>query len=958
MPTLQSRQWGVLTRPGITPSSPARARPMASARTVDVAIVAAVAVLAGLGALNLVTIGASDLALRQLAIVAVGVVIMLVLARWGAAFLSRIGWVLYAGTLLALLVVLAGDDGTRGVRRWIDLGFVTLQPSELAKVAVVVVLAVMLAPGYTRRRFLVALGLAAAPAGLIMLQPDLSTGLVLAAVTTFVILLARVPLLPLLPLFGAVLAVLPLAVLVLRPYQLGRIQAFISGDRDASGSGWAMLQAEIAIALGGVTGTAGEPLHDLRVSYLPEAEHDLAFASIVHSWGLAAGVAVALAVLVIVWRLAVISRTSRSPEGALLAGGVAALLGVQTVVSIAANLGLLPHTGLPIPLFSYGGTAALATLIALGLVLAMRRDGDSRWPLWDVPAGRRRRPRWARSGAVVLTANLLALSYFTWYTQDARADELRAASDEQMTRCVRLPAERGVIEDRTGTPLAITRDEYDVRVLPGMFPDTDDAAVARLADAVGESPDEVQDVLHGRGNELTVTVATVDPDTAGRLTAEELPGVLVAPSERREYPYGQLLGPVLGYVGVGTPEDMQRWPDLPLGATVGRAGLERQYDDVVRGTDGEQCVYVDPVGRPVAAAGRVDPVAGDDLRLHLDLELQELADRSLAAAMDTSGGDVGAAVVMDASTGAILALAGRPGYNNNVYTPPIDVAALRAEVEAPGLPLTHKATQHAAPPGSTFKLVTAAANAEHAIIAPDRVVPTGASYTLGNHTFANWRPMPPHNMIDAIAWSNNVYFYDLAWQLGADRLIGTARQLGVGERTGIDLPGESPGVLDTPESVTNAGGTWYPGATVILGIGQGPVVATPLQAARWTAALSTGELVTPRLAAEHGDGATVEVPEPERLAFAGQLGPVRDGLRAAVTGGTAAQLGVLPVPAGGKTGSAENPASPLSAPDSWFTAVAPVDDPEIVVTTYVRGGGMGSETSGPVALELMQHYFE
>jgi cell division protein FtsW (lipid II flippase) len=397
---------------------------------------------------------------------------------------------MYAASLIGLLVVLGGDAGSRSARRWLDLGVVTVQPSELAKIGVVLVLATMLGPGYTRRRFLIALALAAVPIGLIMLQPDLSTGLVLAAMTAFVVIIARVPLLPLIPLFGAALAALPLAVLLLRPYQLGRIQTFVSGERDPSGSGWAMLQAEIAVALGGVTGTAGEPLHDLRVTYIPEAEHDLAFASLVHSWGLAAGVAVALAVLVLVWRVVLLGRQSRMPEGALLAGGVAALLGVQTVVSIAANLGLLPHTGLPIPMFSYGGTAALATLLALGLVLAARRDTEKRWPLWDAPEGRRRRPRWARTAALVLTANLFALSYFTWHTQDVRSEELRAVSEEQMTRCIRLPAERGVIVSADETPLVTNTERYDVRVLPGLFPDHDPDAVEQFATLIDEPPDD------------------------------------------------------------------------------------------------------------------------------------------------------------------------------------------------------------------------------------------------------------------------------------------------------------------------------------------------------------------------------------------------------------------------------------------------------------------------------------
>jgi penicillin-binding protein 2 len=924
-------------------------------------VLGGVLVLTALGALNLVTLGATSLAIRHLVIVGVGIVVLLVLSRSGMRRLPLLGWSMYALAVVALVVVLLGDAGARAAKRWLDLGAFTVQPSELAKVAVVLVLATTLGTGYTRRRFLAALGLAAVPTGLVMLQPDLSTGLVLAAITAFIIVLARVPLLPLLPLFAVALALIPLAVLVLQPYQLGRLEAFMTGARDASGPGWAMLQAEIAIAVGGLAGSAREPLHDLRAAYIPEAEHDLAFASLVHSWGLLAGVAVAGAVLLLVWRVALVSRQVGASQGALVAGGVAALLGVQTVVSIAANLGLLPHTGLPIPLFSYGGTAAIALLTALGLVNAARRHAVRRWPLWEAAPGHGTRPRWVRSAALLLTANLGVLSYFTWHTQALRAEELRVVSEQQMTRCIRLPAERGIITDRHGEALVSNVEEYDVRVIPGLFPVDDPSSVDRLAALLGEPMEDVAERLEAGRTDLDVTVGTLDPEAAGHLVAAELPGVLVAPAERREYPHDRLLGPMLGYVGVGTPADMERWPDLPLGATVGRAGLEQQYDDVLRGRDGRQCVYVNPIGRPVAAAGRTDPEPGADLRLHVDLDLQRQAADALAEAVKGSGGDLGGAVVMDARTGAVLALAGLPSYDNNVFSPPIDTAALRAETEAPGQPLLHQATQHAAPPGSTFKIVTAAANVVHDVIPPDRVVPTGASYTLGGHTFANWRPMPPQNLVDAIAWSNNVYFYDLAWRLGPERLTSVAADLGVGKRTGIDLPAESPGVLGTPESVEDAGGTWYGGATVILGIGQGHVVATPLQVARWTAGIATGELVTPRLGAARSVDADafdeLDAPDPEPLPFADRLGPVREGMRAAVTGGTAAQLSGLPVPAGGKTGSAQNPASPLDSPDSWFTAVAPIDDPDVVVTVFVRGGGMGSVTSGPVARELLEYYF-
>jgi cell division protein FtsI/penicillin-binding protein 2 len=213
-------------------------------------------------------------------------------------------------------------------------------------------------------------------------------------------------------------------------------------------------------------------------------------------------------------------------------------------------------------------------------------------------------------------------------------------------------------------------------------------------------------------------------------------------------------------------------------------------------------------------------------------------------------------------------------------------------------------------------------------------------------------------MTQAIAWSNDVYFYKLALALGPKAIHEVGTALGVGRPTGIDLPGESAGYLGTPRDVARRGGTWYAGTTVILGIGQGAITATPLQDAVWTAAVATGRRVTPYLglAAVTGTRATLlPHPRPVRLPFADKLGPVRTGMRAAVTQGTAAILNDLPVAAGGKTGSAEDARASNGKPSSWFTAVAPLAGSRFVATSYVRGGEHGATTSGPVVNSALKY---
>ena len=220
--------------------------------------------------------------------------------------------------------------------------------------------------------------------------------------------------------------------------------------------------------------------------------------------------------------------------------------------------------------------------------------------------------------------------------------------------------------------------------------------------------------------------------------------------------------------------------------------------------------------------------------------------------------------------------------------------------------------------------------------------------------------LPAENLPQAIASSNNVYFYQLAWAMGAEPMISAARSLGVGRPTGIDLPAESSGYLGTPASIARDGGTWYPGSTVILGIGQGYLTVTPLQDALWTAGIATGAVVTPHLGLAYGDGphrSRLRWPRPRPLPYADRLGPVRDGMALAASSGTAGILAALPVRAGAKTGSAQDPSAPNGAPDSWFTAAAPLDRPRMVATSFVRGGGHGVSTSGAVILPVMQYFF-
>lgn len=936
----------------------------------DLLAVVAAAALVGLGIANLYLIGARDLAVRQTLIAAGGVLALAVFWRVRVRYLAVLAWLAYAAAVVLLVGVLVVGLSANGATRWFAIGSLTFQPSELAKLSLILVLAAVLGSGRPPwQRFALALLLAALPIALTLLQPDLSTSMLLIVLTAGMLLLGRVPARFLLPLAAAAAVSAPLLISFLRPYQVSRLGSFLVGAHEApTGSGWAIRQAHIAVGSGGLFGRTDDPLRDLRSQYLPERDTDLALASLVGQWGLVAGAGVVLAALLLVWRLALASRASRTPHGALVGGGLAVLLGVEVVVSVGANLGLLPLAGVPFPLVSYGGTALVVHLAALGVVLGVRRD-SARRRLWAAPGRRNPRPRLVRLVAAALSLVLISFGVYGWRMQETRGEALQIAGDDQMTRCFRLPAARGTITDRHDVPVALDAADAGVGVdrvlvVPALLR-TRPADVDRLAVLVGRPPADLRAQLAAtEGTTLSLPVADVPRPVSDAVSAAAIEGVFVVAQPRRTYPQGALLGPVLGFVGVATPEDEERWPGLPAGEFVGRAGLEQEYDAVLRGINGRQCLFVDPVGVPVALGELRPPVRGADLRLSIDLGLQRRLDAGLAVAVGAQprpAGKIGAAVAMDPRNGQVLAIASYPSFDNNVYGPPVDGPALQALFGLPGSPMLEHVTQAVAPPGSTFKLVTAAANQVHGIYGPNQVIPTGASFTYGGHTFGNWRPMGPMDLVESIAVSNDVYFYKLAVALGADRLIDTARALGVGAPTGIDLPGESAGRIGSPQTAEADGRAWYGGSTVILGIGQGDLTVTPLQNAGWTGALSTGQLVTPRLGMALGTGpgthTPIAAPPPRPLPFAADLGPVRAGMRAVVAGGTGSRLNDLPVPVGAKTGTAQDGGLRADEYDNWMSAVAPLDAPEIVMTALVQGPGTGANSASAVVDDGLLHYY-
>src|SRR3954452_12218071 len=512
----------------------------------DLLAVAAALALVGFGLANLRLIGETALATRQALIAGGGVLALAVFWRFRVRYLSVLGWVAYGTAVVFLIGVLTVGLSANGATRWIAVGSLTFQPSELAKLGLLLVLAAVL--GSNRppwQRFTLAVLLAVPPIALTLLQPDLSTTMLLVVLFASMLVIGRVPARFLLPLVAAVVVSAPLMISLLRPYQVERLGSFLVGAHESpTGSGWALRQAHIALGSGGLFGRTDDPLRGLRAQYLPERETDLALASLVGQWGLVAGAGVVLAAIILVWRLALASRASRTPHGALVGGGLAMLMGVETVVSVGANLGLLPLAGVPFPLVSYGGTALLVHLVAIGVVLAVRRDGARR-RLWAMPRWRNPRPRLVRLAAVGLSVLLVSFGVYGWRLQSAQGEALRVVGQEQMTRCIRLPALRGSITDRHGEPLAVNAADVGsgvdrVLVVPALLR-TRAAEMDHLAELTGRPPGDLRAQIRAAATTtLSLPVAEVPRAVGNAVTAAAIAGVLVIPEPRRAYPQGAL----------------------------------------------------------------------------------------------------------------------------------------------------------------------------------------------------------------------------------------------------------------------------------------------------------------------------------------------------------------------------------------------------------------------------------
>lgn len=548
-----------------------------------------------------------------------------------------------------------------------------------------------------------------------------------------------------------------------------------------------------------------------------------------------------------------------------------------------------------------------------------------------------------------LTFLIAGLVYF----QLIKADEYVDLASNNRLRVIRLLPPRGNIYDATGVPLAVNVRTFDIKGYPldiRTDEDFDEVSSLFMRHGIPMTPESLRTNVEKQyvAPYRAVSVAT-------NLTLAQVSDLVMDaefskrlfPSQvwQRTYPGGDLVAHVIGYVGEITQDELEDQRDLyyQVGDIVGKIGIEAQYEESLRGVVGDETVEVDSRGRRLREVNYNDPRKGTDIRLTIDIA----AHREAARLMD---GKRGAMVAMDVNDGSVVVFFSSPTYDPNPLAWGISNKEWRALLGDPDKPMMNRVSSGTYPPGSTFKVVTGSALLMENIAVERTSVFCPGSFSIGPQTFRCWRRSGhgTESIVGALRDSCDVYFYEMSTRLGIDKLTKWSSRYGIGERTGIDLPGEARGNIAGREwKRARFGDGWFQGDTVNYSIGQGFLLTTPLQMARVFAAVANGgRLVVPRL------NSAKEPTWTELDMTKANMELIQRGVKEVVSRGTGRRVGAYGVPIAGKTGTAQNPHGDDHA---WFVGYSPVDKPKYVVCCLVEEGGGGSSVAGPLVGQMLAY---
>jgi len=579
---------------------------------------------------------------------------------------------------------------------------------------------------------------------------------------------------------------------------------------------------------------------------------------------------------------------------------------------------------------------------------------------------------------------LIGIITHLFQLQVVQYEEFKTRSDDNRIKVIPLPPTRGLIYDRNGVLLAGNRVSYSLEVMPAMIKDMD-TLLEQIGKIMTLSDDDLtlfrKKLNQTRRYNSVPLLYDLDEKEMARFSVQShnFPGVEIKSNFSRYYPLKETGVHTIGYVGRINERELERIDQANYMGThyIGKTGLEKFYEKELHGQTGFQYVETNVQGEIVHILERTPSVPGVNLFLNLDIDLQRYIERLIARYR-------AAAVAIDPSSGGVLALVSMPYYDPNLFVNGIDVKSYRKLRDSSRRPLINRAIRGQYPPGSTIKAFVGLAGLEYGIRTPYSRTWCRGWYSLKgqSHRYRDWKKSGhgSMNLYTAIEQSCDVYFYDLAHDLGIDRLHAFMRRFGFGKRTGIDVSGELSGLMPSREWKNRVlKKRWYPGETVIAGIGQGFMLATPLQLATATATLSNrGRFKQPRVvfATEDARRNEMRVVKPSQneeviLKQASFWQSAINGMKAVVHGrrGTANKVGLKSrYRFAGKTGTAqvitikqtesydERRLAKRFHDHSLFVAFAPLKNPRIALAVIIENGGSGSETAAPLAKKIMDYY--
>ncbi len=594
----------------------------------------------------------------------------------------------------------------------------------------------------------------------------------------------------------------------------------------------------------------------------------------------------------------------------------------------------------------------------------------------DILAEARERPAFRLFyilGVIVVGALLIRLLNL----QVTHGYENRYIAEGNRIRFRELEPSRGIINDSQGNPLVRNIPSYYLEIYPADLPKSAKKrqAIYQKIHQVTKVPLASLQAIEKKGINILDSITLKENLARDDALVWEsqlvgLQGVSVTKRPRRDYSTLAASSHLLGYVGKISVQDLPK-SNYSSTSRIGKAGLEAGYESTLRGKPGREQIEVDAQGTIQRVLSRTAPEAGHNIILNLNSELQTATYEVLNEYLIKSKSSKGSVVVMNPQTGGILSMVSLPAYDNNLFARGITSKEYQTILKNPDHLMLNRAISGTYPTGSTLKPVVAAAALEAKVVTENTTLDTSAGeIKIGKWVFPDWTRHGTTSVRQAIAESNDIFFYSLGggWKnikgLGINRLASAFRQFGFGAPTGIELPAEAKGLVpdNTWKKKTLKEG-WYVGDTYHIAIGQGYFLATPLQLANATAAIANGgELLKPHLVAKIVDnnGNIVKVIDKEvvrsKFINAHNVQVVKEGMRLAVTGGSARSLNNLPVPAAAKTGTAQFADNQKT--HAWFTAFAPYDKPEILVVVVIEGGGEGHQYAAPVAKKILETYFK